>query len=197
LGLGKFIPIQWLVSGDGSATYLLASNAGAVLVSNITQRTTSAIQLTGNVLPVQAALNPDGSMLFVAATDGQVHILNTLTENDIQQISFQQDLANLETGLCGNVTLPLPGVINITAAAESGPSTTYTYTISSVPALEVGMSIAVANMGNPGNNGTFTVESVGSGTFTVANPAGVSAGGQSGSGTFSFTCNPDLIAIQP
>ena len=197
LGLGNFIPIQWIVSGDGSATYLLASNAGAVLVSNITQRTTSAIQLTGNVLPVQAALNPDGSMLFVAATDGQVHILNTLTENDIQQISFQQDLANLETGLCGNVTLPLPGVINITAAAQSGPSTTYTYTISSVPALEVGMSIAVANMGNPGNNGTFTVESVGSGTFTVATPAGVSAGGQSGSGTFSFTCNPDLIAIQP
>jgi hypothetical protein len=197
LGLGNFIPIQWLVSADGSATYLLASNAGAILVSNITQRTSSAIQLTGNVLPVQAALNPDGAMLFVAATDGQVHILNTLTENDIQQISFQQDLANLETGLCGNVTLPLPGVITITAAAPSGSSTTYTYSISSVPALEVGMSIAVANMGSPGNNGTFTVEAVGSGTFTVANPAGVSASGQSGSGTFSFTCNPDLIAIQP
>jgi WD40 repeat protein len=197
LGLGNFLPTQWIVSADGSAAYLLANNAGAVLVSNITQRTLSAIQLTGNVLPVQAGLNPNGSLLFVAASDGQVHILNTLTVNDIQQISFQQDLANLETGLCGDVTLPLQGVINITAAAQSGSSTTYTYTVSLVPALELGMSIAVANMANPGNNGTFTVEAVGSGTFTVANPAGVSASGQSGSGTFTFTCNPDLIAVQP
>ena len=197
LGLGNFVPTQLIVSNDGSAAYLLANNAGSVLVSNLTQRTTSAIQLTGNVLPVQAALDPAGSNLYVAASDGLVHILDTLTENDIQQISFQQDLANLQTGLCGNVTLPLEGTINITAAAESGSSTTYTYTLSSVPALEIGMSIGVANMGNPGNNGTFTVESVGLGTFTVFNPAGVSASGQSGSGTFSFACNPDLIAIEP
>jgi hypothetical protein len=52
-------------------------------------------------------------------------------------------------------------------------------------------------MGNPGNNGTFTVASAGFGTFTVFNPAGVSASGQSGTGTFSFTCNPDLVAIEP
>jgi trimeric autotransporter adhesin len=197
LGLGNFVPTQLIVSNDGSAAYLLANHAGSVLVSNLTQRTTSAIQLTGNVLPVQAALNPAGSNLYVAASDGSVHILDTLTENDIQQISLQQDLANLQTGLCGDVTLPLEGTINITAAAESGSSTTYTYALSSVPALEIGTSIAVANMGNPGNNGTFTVESVGFGTFTVFNPAGVSASGQSGTGTFSFTCNPDLIAIEP
>jgi hypothetical protein len=197
LGLGSLLPTQWIVSADGSAAYLLANNAGAVLASNITQRTTSAIQLTGNVLPVQAGLNPNGSMLFVAASDGQVHILDTLTANDIQQISFQQDLANLQTGLCGDVTLPLQAVLNITAAVESGSSTTYTYTTSSVPALELGTSIAVANMANPGNNGTFIVQAVGLGTFTVANPAGVSASGQSGTGTFSFTCNPDLIAVEP
>jgi trimeric autotransporter adhesin len=197
LGLGNFVPTQWIVSNDGSAAYLLANHTGSVLVSNLTQRTTAAIQLTGNVLPVQAALDPAGSNLYVAASDGSVHILDTLTENDIQQISLQQDLANLQTGLCGNVALPLAGTINITAAAESGSSTTYTYALSSVPALEIGTSIAVANMGNPGNNGTFTVESVGNGTFTVFNPAGVSASGQSGTGTFSFTCNPDLIATEP
>lgn len=197
LGLGNFVPTQWLVSNDGSAAYLLANHAGSVLVSNLTQRTTSAIQLTGNVLPVQAALDPAGSNLYVAASDGSVHILNTLTENDIQQISLQQDLANLQTGLCGNVTLPLAGTINITAAAESGSSTTYTYALSSAPALEIGTSITVANMGNPGNNGTFTVESASFETFTVFNPAGVSASGQSGTGSFSFTCNPDLVAIEP
>jgi hypothetical protein len=197
LGLGTFAPTQLLVAPDGSAAYVLADHAGAVLVSDLAQRTTSAIQLTGNVLPVQAALSPDGSMLLVTANDGLVHVLNTLTGNDIQQISFQQDLANLQTGLCGNVTLPLAGVINITAAAANGSSTTYTYTLGTAPALEVGMSIAVANMGNPGNNGSFTVASLGAGTFTVFNPAGASASGQSGKGTFSFACNPDLIAIAP
>jgi hypothetical protein len=104
LGQGNFVPTQLLVSSDGSTAYLLTSNSGSILVFNIAARTTSAIALAGNALPLQASLSPDGTKLFAAGGDGMVHVLDTVAGSDQQQISFPQDLGNLNGGLCTNVS---------------------------------------------------------------------------------------------
>jgi hypothetical protein len=58
-------------------------------------------------------------------------------------------------------------------------------------------SIFIQGMGNAGNNGTFTIAALGAGTFTVVNPSGTTASNQTGAGSLSFNCNPDLIAVAP
>ncbi len=197
LGQGNFVPTQLIISTDGSTAYLLTQSSGSVLVFNIAAQTISAIPLSGNVLPLQASLTPDGGSLYVGASDGTVHLLDTLGGADIRQISFESQPTNLQAGLCGNVNFPTQSVINITAATQSGPSTTYTYTLTSGPALQVGRRITVTGMASPADNGAFTITALGSGTFTVGNAIGVSAGSQSGSGTVAFACNPDLVAVAP
>jgi hypothetical protein len=85
----------------------------------------------------------------------------------------------------------------ITAVSQSGATTTYSYTITSGPALHAGESIVITGMKDSGNNGTFTVAALGASTFTVANASGVNASGQSGIGTVPITCNPDIVAVKP
>jgi hypothetical protein len=103
LGQGNFVPKQLIISPDGGTAYLLASNRSSILVFNIVNRTTFPLALTGNAAPVQASLGPDGSKLFVAASDGTVHIVDTVVAADVGQISFPQNLAALQGGLCRNV----------------------------------------------------------------------------------------------
>ena len=79
-------------------------------------------------------------------------------------------------------TFPLEPTVNITAATQSGLNTTYTYTLTSGPALRPGMEIVVAGMTDAGNNGTFTLVAANAGTFTVANSTGATASSQSGTG---------------
>jgi hypothetical protein len=197
LGQGYFVPTQLIVSTDGSTAYLLTQSSGSVLVFNVAAHTTSAIPLSGNVLPLQASLTPDGGSLYVGASDGMVHLLNTVGGADILQLSFESQPANLQAGLCANVNFPTQSVINITAVTQSGTSTTYSYTLTSGPALQVGRRITVTGMTSPADNGAFTITALGNGSFTVGNAIGVSAGGQSGTGTVAFACNPDLVAVAP
>jgi WD40 repeat protein len=197
LGQGNFVVTQLIVSSDGSKAYLLTASSGSVLVFNIQARTTSAITLTGNVLPLQASLTPDGTLLYVGASDGTLHVLDTNGGADLQQIAFPTDVTNLQSGLCGNVSFPTQSVVNITAAAQNGASTTYTYTLTSGPGLQAGRRITISGLTNAGNNGIFTITTANNTAFSVSNAAGVTAGGQSGSGTVAFACNPDLVAVQP
>lgn len=75
--------------------------------------------------------------------------------------------------------------MTITAATQSGNNTTYSFTLNagnnSTPQLGDGPTIT--GMSNAGNNGTFIINSLGAGTFTVTNPSGVTAVGQSGAAT--------------
>jgi len=77
--------------------------------------------------------------------------------------------------------------VSITAAVQSGGSTTYTYTLSSGAALQPGMRIVITGMADAGNNGTFYISSLGTGTFTVVNASGVTHSGQTGSGATDWT----------
>lgn len=104
LGQGSFVPVQLIVSQDGTRAYVLASDRGAVLVFNIGSQTSSAIPMFGDAIPIQASLTPDGTRLYIAATDGQVHILDTQSGGDIQQIIFPTDATTLLSGFCSGVT---------------------------------------------------------------------------------------------
>ncbi len=197
LAQGTFIPTQLIVSADGSAAYILTANQAGVLVFEILSQRTSSIPLTGNALPLRAALTPDGTKLLVGASDNMVHVLNTITAADVQQLSIPQDQTNLNSGLCVNVVFPIQTTLNITAAVQNGPNTTYTYSVASGQGPQLDAKVSIQGMANAGNDGTFTIGALGNGTFTVLNPSGTTASGQNGSGTLLFNCNPDLMAIAP
>lgn len=74
-------------------------------------------------------------------------------------------------------------VVAISANTHSGSNNTYTYTLTSGPALRVGMSIVITGMTNAGNNGTYTITALGAGTFTVVDAGGVTEAGSAGTGT--------------
>ncbi|MGA9043116.1 MAG: hypothetical protein WB421_21485 [Terriglobales bacterium] len=116
LGIGSFVPTQFIVSPDGLAAYILTQNSGVILVLNIANQTTSAIALTGNAIALQAALTPDGKFLYVGAEDtpptsptplGSVHVLDTTAGADVQQITFPQTPQPFCIGP-GNPPLPPP-----------------------------------------------------------------------------------------
>lgn len=120
----------------------------------------------------------DSSRVYVASCDsGRIEVINT--SNDTL-ISSADGTAVL--------TIPAPAStfqppsVNVTTASPSGANTTYSYILTSGPVLQVGMDIVITGMADAGNNGTFTVTGLGAGTFTVANPSGVTATGQSGTG---------------
>lgn len=195
LGQGNFVPTQFIISPDGAKAYVVSSTLSSILVFDIASQTSSAIQLAGNVTPVAASLTPEGTLLYVAASDNMLHVLDTVLNSDIQQVTFPTNPANQQGAFCDAVTFQT--VLSITAASQSGSDTTYTYTLTSGPDLQVGTSITISGMADTGNNGTFTVTAVGGGTFTVVNPSGVTASTQAGMGTVDLVCNANLIAVKP
>ena len=89
-------------------------------------------------------------------------------------------------------------MVAISAVSQNGSSTTYSYLVNSGPPLAVGETIVITGMKDGGNDGTYTILSLGAGTFTVTNTSGVTTtSAQNGSGTVAITCNPDLVAVRP
>ena len=193
LGQGTFTPTQLLISSDSTKAFVVTSNLPSILSLNLVDQTPSAIALTGGTTAVQAALSIDGTRIYVAANDGMVHILDTVAGTDIQQLTFPVNSSSLQAGLCAG----LQAALNISAAAQNGTSTTYTYTLTAGTPLRVGSQAVISGMTDAGNNGTFIITGLGSGTLTVDNAAGVSAASQAGSATVMVVCNPDLIAVKP
>jgi WD40 repeat protein len=197
-GQGNFTAKQLVVSPDGRRAYLLANELGSVLVYNIFDQTPSVFGLLNNATPLALGLSPDGSNLYVGASDGEIHVIDTQTDTDLSQITLPTTVANPLGEFCTGVIFPQQTVVSITAASQNASSTTYSYSLASGPGLQAGKGIAIAGMANTGNNGTFLIAALGGGTFTVVNPSGVAASGQSGTGTATTTaCDPDLIAVKP
>jgi hypothetical protein len=206
LGEGSFIPTQFFVSPDGATAYILGnSSAGRlpfVMVFNVNTQSASALSLSNSATPLSASLSPDGTLLFVGADDGTLHVIDTTSGLDTQQVTFPFPTNELCFGP-GNPLTQVPlSQVRISAVSQSGSSGTYIYSLISGPALKVGQSITVANMGAGGDNGTFTIASLGTDaggnpTFLVTNLNGASATNQSGLGTVPISCNPDLVAVKP
>ena len=97
----------------------------------------------------------------------------------------------------GTPATPVETTLNITDATQAGANTTYSYNSLAGPALQTGQNVAITGMANSGNNGTFTITTLGSGTFTVGNASGVAANNQSGKGISGTICAPDLVAVKP
>jgi WD40 repeat protein len=209
LGQGSFIPTQFFLSPNGQMAYILGETAAGppptrlpfIMTFNLGTQTSSLISLSGSAVPLSASLSPAGDLLFVGANDGTVHVINTSTGLDTQQVTFPFPTNELCFGPGKPATQVALSQTTISAAAQNGSNTTYTYKLIAGPALNVGESITVSNMTEGGDNGTFTISSLGTSgsglTFTVANANGASASGQSGLGTVPITCNPDLVAVRP
>lgn len=204
LGVSAFTPTQFFLSPDGSTAYVLGetgSGAAAarlpfIIAFNLATQSASDFSLVGNAVPLSASLSPAGDFLFVGADDGTVHVINTVTQLDSQQVTLPFPQSSLCLGP-GNPSTAVETDMTVTGASQSGSNTTYTYTSLSGPALQVGGTIVVAGMTSPTDNGTFTIVSLGSGTFTVVNANGVTTTGQSGTGRSGIICNPDLVAVRP
>ncbi len=80
-------------------------------------------------------------------------------------------------------------VVNITGASQAASNTTYAYTLTSGPVLQVGMRILITGMQNLTDNGEFFITALNPAsppipaTFTVVNASGINASGENGTGT--------------
>jgi YVTN family beta-propeller protein len=158
-------------------------------------RTTASAALPVGTTPVWAASSADGNTIYVL-NQGSSDI--TVINAAVQAVSVPSVptggtspsfivadhqlnrlyVSNTNTGSTGTISVfdtSAGSVVSITAATASTPpmTTTYTYTLTSGPALQTGTSIVITGMADAGNNGTFMITAVGAGTFTVANASGV------------------------
>jgi hypothetical protein len=74
-------------------------------------------------------------------------------------------------------------VLAITNAIGNGTTATYTYTLSSGPALRVGMSVVVTGCTTSGFNATVVITALGAGTFSGLNATNHATESESASGT--------------
>jgi YVTN family beta-propeller protein len=192
-------PVSVAALPDGSRAYISsASVSGGNVTSSVTvinaldgsfkttiPVTTVAQVCTSNPSELSIAAAADSSRVYVGNCDaGNVAIIQTLNDALVLQMPAPQSATQLST-------------VGITAATRSGSNTTYAYVLISGPPLRVGMTITIENMGDFGNNGTFAITAVGTGTFTVFNPSGVTAGSQDGSGSAVTPQNPVFVVAGP
>ena len=197
LGTSSFAPSQFFLSPDGSTAYILgAPSLPFVIQFNLASQTAFDISLVGNTTPLSASLSPAGDLLFVGANDGTVHVINTTSLADTEQVTFPFPQNSLCVGP-GTPATQVETTLNITDVSQTSSNSTYTYDSLAGPALQTGEKIVVSGMSNVSNNGTFTINALGSGTFTVVNANGVTATGQSGMGISGTICLPDLVAAKP
>ena len=142
LGQGNFTPFYSQLVADGTELIMVAQNISAVLIFDVSNKTTRSIQLqkiADQPVPLWADASADGSQVYVAACDqyakdgitctlGSVHIVNTCTalfcnapptlgQGDFQQVPFininDQNNNNMCNGLGTNAPLCVPNLIAV------------------------------------------------------------------------------------
>ena len=138
---------------------------------------------TWSELSVAAAA--DGSRVYVGNCDaGNTAVIQTGNNTVLLQMEAPTSAVT-------------PARLGVTSVSQSGSSTTYGFSPISGPTLRPGMSVTVSGMQNSGDNGTFPITAVGSGTFTVTNPVGTTATGQTGTGIALTPQIPILVLANP
>lgn len=207
LGIGSFVTKQFFLSPDSSKAYILAqTGSGAyfpfIIVFDVATGTSSQFSLAGSAIPLSAGISPGGDLLLVGANDNSVHVVDTQSGLDLQQVALSFPNASLCIGPGNPATQVAIASLTISSAQQSGTNTVFAYSLQNGATPQVGQTLVLTGMSDSGNNGTFTILAVNaatssSGTLTVSNPAGVTASGQTGSGTVPLSCNPDLLVTVP
>jgi len=187
---------------DGSRFYVASAVfAGTAPNQTVTASVTafSALNLSlMTTIPLTSLARAPGcgaqtwsELSLAAAADGsRVYVGNCDAGNTaLIQTSDNTELIAIEAPLGA---IP-PAHFAVNSVVQSGSSTVYGFNPISGPAIETGMSATISGLRNSANNGTFVINSVGQGTFTVSNPIGVTAGGQAGTGIALTPQNPTLV----
>ncbi|HXZ30984.1 MAG TPA: hypothetical protein VEH30_01770 [Terriglobales bacterium] len=193
-------PVSVAALPDGTRAYIastavsgtvpnqtVASSVTVLNTADLSVRTTIAL----SSVPVLCATRTWSELSIAASAESsRVYVGNCDAENtDVIQTSNDTLLLQIAA------PFGQPPTVSITAALLGGSNTTYTYSLISGLPLKIGMSIAITGMANAGNNGTFTVTSLGPGMFTVANPSGVTANNQTGTGIVSAVPPPSQTPV--
>ncbi len=157
-------------------------------------QSTPANIATDNFARPDGNLGSNWSVLSTfGGTDGGIQLLdNAFAPTSGPQTSFPTSIGTwIGPGTFGpnqyskvqlSAIAPEQSVVAITAAALSGGSTIYSYTLTSGQLLQSPQPITITGMADSGNNGSFVISALGTGTFTVPNTTGITATGQSGTG---------------
>ena len=192
-------PVSVAALPDGSRAYVSSASVNG---KSVTSSVTVINALDGSIkttIPLTAASkvcasNPSELSIAAAADSSSVYVGNC----DAGNVAIIQTLTDtLVLQMPAPVSSSQPSTIRITAATQSGSNTTYAYVPISGPPLRVGMTIAIENLGDSGNNGTFAITAVGTGTFTVFNAAGVTASSQGGTGSAVTPQSPVFAVAGP
>lgn len=193
-------PLSVAVVPDGSQAYVAsAAVSGGAVTSSVAVIETATLALKTTIplttVPQSCVADTPFELYTAASADGKrVYVGNCDAGNTaILQTSTDTVVTNLPAPL----SAAPPSTLRISAATQNGADTTYSYTLVSGPALRIGMTVVVQNMGNSVNDGTFIVAAVGEGTFTAVNSLGVTATGQSGVGSGLTPQNPVFVVAGP
>ena len=192
-------PISVAALPDGTRAYI---SSAAVSGGNVTSRVTVVNALDGSVrttIPLgtaaQVCASSPSELYIVAAADSSRVYVGNCDAGNVAIVQTLKDTLVLQ--MPAPVSSSQPSTVDITAASQTGSNTTYAYTLVSGPPLHVGMNIAIASMGDSGNDGTFTISAVSAGTFTVLNASGVTRSSQNGSGTAVTPQKPLFMVAGP
>jgi len=220
------IPSSITVIGDGSRAYVASYQTGnsqictqADVIDTGTGRLTNTIPLS-QALDNSPVTNCDKARFRTFATSslggasslfkvyvsqcdaGTVAVIDTFGVSDGPS---PHPADWLEAWVPSAVSSFPPSQITITDASQTAGSsttsgtTTFSYSILSGPAVQVGMTVYVTGMTDAGNNGAFLVTSANptGPTFTVNNALGASASSQGGSGSVLPPQNPVFLIASP
>lgn len=155
---------------------------------------TSSNTATDSFARANGTLGSNWSVLSnFGGSDGGIRILNNaFAPTDGSQTGFPTSIGtwvgpntfgpNQYAKVEISAIAPEQSVVTISGATLSGANTIYNYTLSSGQALQAPQPINITGMADVGNNGSFVIGDVDSGTFTVPNSHGVTAASQTGSG---------------
>jgi len=175
---------------DGKLNRLYITNptASSVTALNVSSDPPTVLFVTPVVPgPVTVAVLPDGSRAYAV---GSTKIPPCTSDPLDTQLCIRSEVTVINATDGGvRKIIPLESTVSITTALPDGPNTTsnfptttYSYTLTSGPALRPGMEMVISGMGDPGNNGTFSLTAVNAGTFTVVSSTGTKASSQNGTG---------------
>jgi len=105
LGQGSFVPVQLILSQDGTGPTSCPATWAAFWFLTWATKTSSAIPLAGDAIPLQGSLTADGNRLYIVAADGQVQC-STPRRSDVKQIFIPHGHHELTGGLCLERRLP-------------------------------------------------------------------------------------------